>query len=227
MTLKRNSHMDAAVIGMADPLTFVDAYGNQGKIQQLIDLITLEEGDSTVANRFWLDKMAPPARDVLYKILKTLQASVDQTVFFANGGGPFVATTGWADGGTEAANNALSAAGDLLISTLTAGGGSDLQVYASFTSVVGIEYEIVFRNLTIMDALSMVVSNAAALSDPLASEAVDEVGGVGEDGVYDEVRLRFVATATTTYFGASAATTPADGVLFSVEEVTVNPIIPT
>jgi hypothetical protein len=218
--------MASAVIGLKSPIAYVNAYGNQGKVQQLINMITIEEASPEYAKRFFLDQMAPACRDFLYKALLDLRDSVVQTVYFANGGNPFVATTGWADGGAEAATNALSAAGGKLISTLTAGGGGALYVSASMTTVIGIEYEIDFRTFEINDALLLAVSNSAALTAPLASQAVDEVSGPTSNGLYDSVKLRFVATATTTYFGFIATTTPAAGVLFNVSGVVPAPVIP-
>lgn len=223
--VSRNSHLAAAIIGLESPLTYVDAYGNQGKVEQLMNLIAMEEAGPTEANRFFLDQMSPVCRDFLYKALSDLRGDVTQTAFFANGGGPFAATTGWSDGGTEAANNAFSVALEALTATITAGNEGALYASAALTTVIGILYEVEFVDLQVNHAVTAAVSNAAALTSPLASEALEDDGGEDEDGLYSSVKLRFRATATTTYAGLVGATTPASGVWFSTYAVRLNPVV--
>lgn len=220
-----NPYMDSAIVGLQNPLTFVAGYGTQGMIQQLINLLIVEEMDGDRA-RLNLDKMSPPARDALYLILTNLRDTVTQTVFFANGGNPFTATTGWADGGAEAANNVLSEDDNNLIATLTAGGGLALQIFASFTTVIGITYDVTFLDLTVEDACALSISNAAVLSAPLATLALTEIGGPEDDGNYPTTTLRFTATAVTTFFGTNYTTTPADGILQTLGGVVVAPVVP-
>lgn len=221
-----NSTLDAQIVGIQSPLAYNPAFGNQGMIQQLIDLISMEEASPDKANRLFLDEMSPACRNVLYKTLKDLQGDVDQTSFITGGGNPFTETTGWTDGGAEQANHAFSEDDNNLIGTITAGGSGELNVFNPLTTVIGVEYLVTFLDLTVEDACALNASNASALTSPLDTEALTEVGGPEADGNYPSISLQFVATATTTYIGLKFTTTPADGIIFTLGGVTVAPVIP-
>lgn len=220
MTRNINSYLDQDIIGLESPITFDADYKNRGMVQQLIDMIKFEATQPLTQHRLWLDEMSSVARISLYKILTDLQAAIPREAIETNGGGPFAATTGWADSGAEAANNALSVAGGDLVATMTAGTGGVLAVYHTLTTVIGVRYRCVFTDLVIAADSELRASNATALTAPLATELVDF-----DDTPFASASLEFVATATTTYVGVYIPATP-DGVVLDLGAFSVDPVVP-
>lgn len=68
-----NSMLAEEIKGLENPVTFAGT--NKAKVQQVIDLLSLEATQPT-EHRLFLDEMSPPARNSMIVILEALEASV-------------------------------------------------------------------------------------------------------------------------------------------------------
>lgn len=75
---ERNPYITNAIKGLESPIAFDSGTAgddNQGAVQQLIDLLSNEGTDASVARGF-LDEMSPACRDSLIATLTALKAAI-------------------------------------------------------------------------------------------------------------------------------------------------------